>query len=485
MKIRQLTKNEKVLLTLLAIVILFWLSYKFIYIPQSEKLASLVLERAEYEAEIEDINTTLRKEKSIKKEWQELNDRQERIVSSYFPTLDQPQIIYLLSELTANENVEIQDLSFSRPSVDDFEDFQVTSMDVSIPYSGNYQGIIDMLNSINTSPRKITIDNLSMDRNAGDELSGNMSLRVYSLDGIAESNPEVIYVDTANGNKENPFAGNKDLLAAIEKEGGLADGNSSGFENGFVDGIEGGFEGAEGQGNVIGPGSVSTQVAPYIEEVLLDFETNNSYFVPSQELVKGDVSLSTNSKSKRHSLKLEYNIVAIEEENRAFVDITKNNIVLRYPPNSIGIWIYSYDYLPVTFGIGFKGQMGEDVRVPFTEGIGWKGWKYVEASPPTDLELYPLKLERLYIEIANGRDNYGVILIDKLEALYSRNIDEDGNDASAGEFMFHVVSRGDSLESISQRYYGSKDYVNEIRKLNEFKAGDILSVEKVLILKKH
>ena len=37
-----LSQNEKRLLTLLGIVLAVWLCYRFIYIPQTEKLASLV-----------------------------------------------------------------------------------------------------------------------------------------------------------------------------------------------------------------------------------------------------------------------------------------------------------------------------------------------------------------------------------------------------------------------------------------------------------
>ena len=201
-------------------------------------------------------------------------------------------------------------------------------------------------------------------------------------------------------------------------------------------------------------------------------------------MVKGDVSLSTNSKSGKYSLRLEYNIVAIEEENRAFMDLTKSNILFKYPPESIGMWIYSYDYSPVTIGAAFKGQMGEEEFVPLSEGIGWTGWKHVQVSPPTDLSLYPLTLDRLYLEVPDGRDIYGILLIDKLQAIYAKNIDQDGNDASAGDFLFHLVAPGDTLERISQRYYGTINYKNEIRQLNDMKVGDVLPAGKVLVLQK-
>lgn len=87
-KIRELTRNEKVLLSLLAVVLLIGAGFKFVYQPQTEKLEELALKKQEYETEIEDINTTLRQENIIKKEWEELKFKKDRIVSTYFPSLD-------------------------------------------------------------------------------------------------------------------------------------------------------------------------------------------------------------------------------------------------------------------------------------------------------------------------------------------------------------------------------------------------------------
>ena len=466
-RVRELTKNEKVLLTLLGIVILFWLSYRFIYIPQTEKLESLEIERMEYELAIEDINTTLRKEKSINKEWEELNAEKERIVSSYFPILDQAQIIYLLNELTAHDDVDIKDLSFSRPSMTDFQDFQVNSMDVSIPYSGGYDGVIDVLNAIKGSPRKITVDNLSMDRTAEEGLSGNMALRVYSLDGIAESDPEVIYVDTvASGTKETPF-GAFESFADSETESG-DEGSSGRFSS---DDSNDGFGSEYNEDD-------------YIRRVVLnDFEGSNYDFIPSSILVKGNISSSRLAKSGKSSLRMEYNIVAIEDENRIYVNIEDGGNVLKYPPHVIGMWVHSYGYSPGTIGLTLRGQMGEEIEVVATEGVNWMGWEYLEASFPTDISLYPLTVDKLYFEIPDNREDYGVLNFDRIEAVYPKGEDEmnNGDDSS---YFFHVVQKGDTVEKISQRYYGTVNYKSEIMGLNDMYPGDILPEGKVLVMKR-
>lgn len=451
-KIRELTKNEKFLLTLLGIVLLVWGSYRFVITPQVQKIENLSAQKLEYQGKIDEINDVLRKESNINKEWDRLHKEKEDIISQYFPKLDQAQIIYLLNDLLEQEAVSVVDMNFNRPDYEDIGDFQVKNMDIFIPYNGSYTGVVDIIKALKSSPRKILLDSVTMDMATDGKLNGNMALKIYSLEGIADTNSEVVYIDTAKEESKNtPFAPFDEYKMEDEEGREITE---------------------------------TVETKPYIEEILLDFESKNTYFLPSQELVKGSVSQSTKAKSKKYSLRFEYDIVAVEEENRAYIDITKNNILLKYPPNTIGLWVYSYDYSPATVGIAFRGQMGEDVFVPLTEGIGWTGWKYIEATPPEDLNIYPIKLEKLYVEIPKDRDNYGVLLMDKLEAVYIRNLDDNGNDMSIGDYIFHVVEKGDSIESISIKYYGSNKYKNEILKLNEMKASDTLPVGKVLVLKK-
>lgn len=462
MKTRELTNNEKILLSILEIAIIVWVAYRFIITPQREKISTLNEQRLEYQQKIEEMNLVLRKESDINKEWETLHREKEQIISKYFPKLDQAQIIYLLNDLIEHENVSIVDLNFSKPSFENLGGFQVKNMEISLPYNGEYGGIVDIVNAIKKSPRKILVDSLSMDRNSGGTLNGNMSLKIYSLEGIADGDEDVIYIDMpSNSSKETPFAKYRDFAITEELED-------------------------ERRNLIAEKGNMGTEAedSPYIEKTLLDFESGNNYFIPSQPLVKGNVMRSTNAKSKKYSLRFEYNILAVEKENRAYVDISKNNITLKYPPNSIGLWVYSYDYSPATIGIGFRGQMGEDQFVPLTKGIGWTGWKYLRVSPPSDLEIYPLKLNKLYIDMPKDREEFGVILMDKLEAVYIRNLGEDGSDGGVSDYIFHVVGRGDTVEKISLKYYATKDFSREIMKLNELKLGDILPIDKVLVLKK-
>lgn len=458
---------------MLGIVLAVWLCYRFIYIPQTEKLASLVEEKLELDEKITDMNNTLKKEEGINKEWKTLEEQKEEILGRYFPTLEQSEMIYLVNDLINDERVNVQDMTFDRPLFENINDLEVKCMDISMPYDGNYNGVMDIVKKMRTSPKKILVDEIVMDRTAANELSGTIGVKVYSLEGIVDTIFDSgIAVEKANNieNKE-PFG----------KFASLAN------ENGLLPGIN--DTGGIGVGG-IGTGSNydNKEVDPFTYVTLMDFETKSSSFLPSQPLIRGDVKQSTMSKSNKYSLRAEYHMLGIDEDkdNKAFIDVSRNNIDLKYPPEIIRMWMYSYTYSPITVGLEFKTQTGEIITEDFTEGINWTGWKQVELQNiPDDLSQYPLKLNSIFLKIPEGREDFGVILIDKLEALYNKNLDDDGNDNSVRvNYFYHVVDSGETVEDISEMYYGTDKYAKEILSLNELKAGQKLQKDRVLVLKR-
>ena len=337
----------------------------------------------------------------------------------------------------------------------------VRNMGITVPYSGSYDGTMEVVKALSSSPRRIVVDSLYMDRGSDASVSGSMQLKVYSLEGIAEADPEVIHVETADGSRVGS------LFASYE---GYSDEAAGG-------GIAGGAYGGGGSGS--GSGS-SINDGDYAKVYTLhDFEARSYSFVPSNEFIRGNAEPSTIKKSGKYSLRFEYNILALGQENRAYIDLG-SELVLKYPPKNIGMSVNAFGYSPGTLGLRFRTQDGEDIDVVASKGISWLGWSDVEAAPPQDLDLYPLKLTHIYFEMPFNRDDIGVFLIDKLQAFYPVNQDAQGNVQSA--YDFYVVKAGDTITDISRRIYGTIAYVNEIMANNSLTSGDILPVGKVLVL---
>jgi Tfp pilus assembly protein PilO len=453
-KLRPLTKSEKTLLTLLVIALIVYLANRFLLVPQTEKIRSLETEIAELDNQITDMQNMIKKEDTIKKEWEMLHRERDEILKNYFPVLDQAQILYLLNDLISDEMVTISELSFSTPEEETIGEMPVKNMSISVPYRGTYDGTIEVVKALSSSPRRIVVDNLLMERGSDSEITGNMSLKIYSLEGIADTDPEVIEVATVEGPSEGS------LFASYE---------------GYVEG-----SGGSGGGGSGGGGGTAIDEKDYAKVYLLhDFEIRNYSFISSNENIKGDAEPSTIKKSGKYSLRFEYNIFAIGQENRAYVDLGEN-ITFNYPPDTISMWVNAFGYSPGTLGLRFRTQDGQDIDVEVSKGISWLGWSEVEASPPKDLNLYPLKLTHIYFEMPFNRDDVGVFIIDKLQAFYPVNQDSAGNVQPV--YDFYVVKPGDTLTDISRRLYGSAAYVNEIMKNNSLTAGDILPVGKVLVL---
>jgi type IV pilus assembly protein PilO len=459
MNLRPLTKSEKTLLTLLGIVIVIYLSSRFILTPQAEKVSSLKAEIVTLDNQIAEMDNTVKKEDNIKKEWEMLHRERDEILKNYFPVLDQSQIIYLLNDLIADGKVAINEFSFAEPNSETMGEMAVKNMIISVPYSGSYDGTIEVIKALGSSPRRIVVDNLNMDRGSDSELSGSMSLKIYSLEGIAETDPEVIHVETADGSKEGSLFASYDGYSDVNATGGAQGGSYAGY----------------------GPGSETAINDSDYSKVfrLHDFETRNYSFIPSNEYIKGNVEPSTIKKAGKYSLRFEYNMLAIGNENRAYIDLGPD-IELNYPPNSISVGVNAFGYSPGTLGFRFRTQDGEDIDIAASQGISWLGWSDVEAAPPQDLDLYPLKLTHIYFEMPFNRDDIGVFLIDKLQAFYPVNQDSQGNNQPI--YDFYVVKQGDSVTSISRQIYGTIDYKNEIMTNNSLTAGDILPVGKVLVL---
>lgn len=223
--------------------------------------------KIQYEEEIAKMNEILRKEDSIDKEWKRLGIEKESILGKYFGSLSQPEIIYLLNGLLQDENVHILDMSFGHPSEEIFEELSVQTMDITIPYKGNYEGITKIVKNLESSPKKILTSNLIIDRNIDNELSGNMSLKLYSLEGIAEVEDTIAYIDTdIISGKSNPFVAFEDF----EKKKDLDDSKLD--DRGIV----------EDDMPTLGLGQ-ETKAEPQ-RDILESFDKDNIYFIPSHKI---------------------------------------------------------------------------------------------------------------------------------------------------------------------------------------------------------
>ena len=92
---------------------------------------------------------------------------------------------------------------------------------------------------------------------------------------------------------------------------------------------------------------------------------------------------------------------------------------------------------------------------------------------PIPISLY---IDKIYLEVAYNREDYGVLLLDKLEANYPK-----GNQ-SKEDFTFYIVEKGDSLDKISLKFYGTTKKKDIIMKYNEINDDKDIREGKILVI---
>lgn len=438
-----ISSKEKSLLLLLAAVIMLFLFYKYIMTPQEAAIITLRAEKAGSETELLKLQQTLAKEKILNTEYESLKEEYKKATGKYYSEVDQPELMHMINGVLDNSKLEIPSITFDEPETVKVEGVDAKLAGVSIAYRGSFSQLEDMLSQFRSNPKKLLVKQLSLDREDADTLNGQLSLNSIALNsGVALKDGYFYTNGYSTEGKTNPFEAFKGYVeVAVDPDG-------SGEEK---------------------------------RALLSDLESDAIYFMASSSEVTGKVDRVGGGKFGRTAIRAEYYISTGYQPERAYLVLDDQNISMKYPPPSVGVWAYSYGYSPATVGMRFQTLDGEKIDIKLSEGVNWIGWKYISAPPPQDVKLYPIKLDRLYMELGPNKDDYGVLLFDRLEASYPG----EGEEAAApASYDFYVVQPGDTLMDISYRFYGTKYKYTSIMKDNGLASGEQLEAGKVLVIRK-
>lgn len=204
-KLRELTNNERTLITLLVIVVLFWFSFKYIIDPQNMKISTLESEINNYSLDIEKNNSILENKESIVNQKRQISIDKGNIERGFFKSLNQPNIIYILNNIFSNKDIEIESIDFSEPFIEILNGKDVQKMDVSIPFKGTFKSLNETIKNLETENRKIVINNIDIQKDEEKEIIGNINLGIYSLTGIVDGEDASLPIKITTKNKLNPF----------------------------------------------------------------------------------------------------------------------------------------------------------------------------------------------------------------------------------------------------------------------------------------
>jgi len=442
-----MSKKEKNLLLILFVTLLFWISYQFLFIPQLGKLEALKTEKENYEIQLNMMEQIISKDDKLKLEEESLKDNIHEKSKKYYYSIDQPGLMHLLNTIIEGSDLNITSMSFSQPAPLDSESLEeVNVIGVSLPFKGNYNALESFLNALGKSSKKLLVDYLSISRGGEDNvINGQILLSAFSYGNGNTANSDYYYINAYSGySKSDPFQ------------------------------VFDGFEKAE----IMEDNEVYTDEEK--RDLVYDLESDEIYFMGTSTDVTGEVAIFNNGKFGKSSIRAEYFISTTYETERAYIVLDHKNIILKYPPQSVGIWAYGYGYSPVTIGMRFQDMDGRKIYLELAKGVNWTGWQFISASPPQDINIYPLTLDRIYFELEPNRDDYGVMLFDQIEADYPSN--KKNEVLEEHNYIFYVVKPGDTLKTISKKFYNTESYHTKLAKDNALDINDELKAGKVLVI---
>lgn len=202
---RPLTKREKYLLSILIIITTLWIVFKYFFKPQIEKIYILEEQIMEYNLEISKNNKILREKDNIKTDKKFLQDELEQIVSNYFPNIDQSQIIYFLNDVLVDQDINTLDLIFSKPAIENIKGINIEYVNLNIPFKGTFDGVCNIIKSIESTPWKIIIDEIQLYKNNTDNLDGSINLKIYEMGKLTDIHKNIVSFETKDLKEGNPF----------------------------------------------------------------------------------------------------------------------------------------------------------------------------------------------------------------------------------------------------------------------------------------
>lgn len=221
--IRKFTNNERLLATILAVILSFWLSHKFIIKPQLIQISSLKTDIDNYGDQIVENNDLIKNSASISDEMDAFVIEKASIEKIFFKNLNQAEIIYTLDKLLSKSKLEIGDITFGRPFTETIDEKEIEKMEISMPYKGSFSSLDKTIKILENENKKIIISNVDILKGQETDISGNINLDIYGLtrDEEEAESEEDSPIEPVDNNKANPFTPYKGYVDPVKEKARL------------------------------------------------------------------------------------------------------------------------------------------------------------------------------------------------------------------------------------------------------------------------
>jgi type IV pilus assembly protein PilO len=220
----KLSERDKLLITILAVVLIVVCYFMFLMPPALDKVKALRNQGEDLEKQIVEAQNVIGQSDVISDQYKFLNAKILAFSENFFQKLEQERIILILDQLLAESGLQAKSISFKDPtnlSLMDFSPDKISVMqsrddlpclEVSLAYSGSFNELLNFLGKINEHNKKILVKDVNLvnaSRHSNtSSLAGNIALEFYAVPSlIGGTNGALVWAEEEVGGISDPFSG--------------------------------------------------------------------------------------------------------------------------------------------------------------------------------------------------------------------------------------------------------------------------------------
>ncbi len=390
----QISKRDRNLLILLAFVLVGALFYFLAFVPTEEKLKSLIGEVETETAIQNEIKDKLLLEKPLVDRILFLESEISGLSEGYYRQLDQEEALMLVRSISSPLEVGFEQLAFSTKAT---EAYQMDTHLAEVTYKGDYHDLMGFLRGVRQHSKNLYVRELSLSRNASNDVEGRFLLEFDILSGMRAFSPETLHwVDAQENTRDitqSPFVPYADFKPYEEET------------------------------------AVVLPVYPEIDETvdyesyrpktqIYGFEDGGAFFVSNVPEIEGTLTRSKTKVAGGYSAALSFDYKVPRTYSEANIVFEHNAVTLNKQPEYIGLWTYAYEASNHNIGVALLDSAGKEYKIELTKGVDFTQWKELEVLLPLEIT-YPCKITRIYVEgVGYGQKLNGKYLFDQLQVSY-------------------------------------------------------------------
>jgi len=220
----KISEKEKLLITILSVVLIAVFYFMFIMPPVLDNIQALKEQKTMVENDIAVAQKTVEQSEAENKEYKVLNAKIRAFCQKFFPRLEQERIIVVLDQLLEQSGLKGEHINFSEASnltynhylpekVSDIQSLQnLPFQEATVGYSGSFNALLNFLGKVNDYQQKILVKEVNLinasTKDNKTNLSGSVVLEFYAIPTMLENTIEdLTWAEEEEIGVSDPFSG--------------------------------------------------------------------------------------------------------------------------------------------------------------------------------------------------------------------------------------------------------------------------------------